>query len=74
MKNRGEICNAAWLSQYIKVGLSCGMCKSLNKYNSQVISQVVVAIDLYSASAEDLETTSCFFYLQEIRASPKKTQ
>ena len=46
------------LAQYIKAGLSCGMCKSLNKYNNQVISQVVVAIDLYSASAKDLETTS----------------
>ena len=32
--------------------------KPLNKYNNQVISQVVVAIDLYSASAKDLETTS----------------
>ena len=69
-----EICNAAWLSQYINTGLSCEICKSFNKYNNQVTSQVVVAIDLYSASAEDLETTSCFFDLQEIKASPKNTQ
>ena len=35
---------------------------------------MVVAIDLYYASVEDLETISCFFDLQEIKASPRNTQ
>ena len=33
-----------------------------------------MAIDLYSTSAEDFETISCFFNLQEIKASPRNTQ
>ena len=36
-------------------------------------SHVIMAINLYSTLAEDLETTSCFFDLQEIKASPKNT-
>ena len=39
-----------------------------------MISQGVTAIALYSASADDLETVDCFFALQEINESPKKTQ
>ena len=35
---------------------------------------MVVAIDLYSTSVEDFETISCFFDLQEIKASPRNTQ
>ena len=58
-----EIYNATWLSHYINTGLSCGMCKSFNRCNNQVTSYVVVAIGLYSTSAEDLETTSYFFGL-----------
>ena len=39
-----------------------------------MISQGVTAIALYSASADDLEIVDCFFALQEINESPKKTQ
>lgn len=39
-----------------------------------VIPQVVRAIALYSASAEDLATTLCFFDFQDIGESPKRMQ
>ena len=50
------------------------MHKSRNKYLSHVNSQVIEVIDLYSASAEDLETVVCFLLFQEIRDLPKKTK
>ena len=37
-------------------------------------SQAVVAMALYSASAEDRETVACFLDFQEIRESPRKMQ
>ena len=37
-----------------------------------MIPHVVVAIDLYSASVENLETMYCFLDLQDTRAFPKK--
>jgi hypothetical protein len=39
-----------------------------------MISQVALAIALYSASAEERETTLCFFVFQEIMLEPKKMQ
>ena len=39
-----------------------------------MISQVVKAVALYLASAYDLEPVDCFFVLQKINDSPKKTQ
>ena len=42
--------------------------------NSQLISQHVEAIDLYLASAEDLDTVFCFLDLQDIKFSPRKIQ
>jgi len=39
-----------------------------------VISQQVDAIALYLAYAEDLETTDCFFDLQDIKLFPRKSQ
>ena len=68
------MCSAAWLSQYNRTGLSCCTCKSFNRYNSHVTSHVVVAMDLYSALAEDLETMDCFFDLNDINESPRNTQ
>jgi hypothetical protein len=50
------------------------MCKSRRRENNQVSSQEQVAIDQYSASAEERETVCCFLDFQEIRASPRKTQ
>ena len=39
-----------------------------------MISLVVAAKALYSASADDLEMVGCFLDFQEIRESPKKMQ
>lgn len=39
-----------------------------------MISQQAAAIDLYSASAELLATTDCFFDFQLTKESPMKTQ
>ena len=50
------------------------MQKSWSKANSQVSSQVAMDIALYSASADERETTVCFFDLQEINESPRKMQ
>ena len=41
---------------------------------SQTTSLVTVAIDLYSDSIEDLDTTCYFLLFQEISESPKNTQ
>ena len=50
------------------------MLKSLSRANSQVISQVALAIALYSASAEERETIGCFLDFHEIKESPRKMQ
>lgn len=39
-----------------------------------MISQLVYAKALYSASADDLDTTTCFFDFQLIKESPMNTQ
>uniref|UniRef100_A0A7N2R7Z6 Uncharacterized protein n=1 Tax=Quercus lobata TaxID=97700 RepID=A0A7N2R7Z6_QUELO len=54
--------------------LECSILKSSSRYSSQVISQHVEAIDLYSTSAEDLDTVFCFLDLQDIKVSPRKMQ
>jgi hypothetical protein len=46
--------------------------KSCNKYLSQVSSQTVLAIERYSASAEERETTLCFLERHKIGLVPKK--
>ena len=53
--------------------LECSILKSFNNCKTQVISQATLAMALYSASAEDLDTTPCFFDLQEIKEYPKYT-
>ncbi|KAL2504237.1 ABSCISIC ACID-INSENSITIVE 5-like protein 5 [Abeliophyllum distichum] len=50
------MCKAAWLSRNNIAGWGCGTCKSLNKYLNQESSQAAVAMDRYSASADDLDT------------------
>ncbi|KAJ0949210.1 putative oxidoreductase [Helianthus annuus] len=47
------------------VGAVWGVSRSLRTHRSQRISLTVVAMDLYSASAEDRDTTDCFFDFQE---------
>lgn len=50
------------------------MRRSLNNEDNQNISHVAFAIDLYSASADDLDTVCCFLDFQEINESSKNAQ
>ena len=65
---------ADWLSQNNKAGCLCSISKSFNKLINHTNSHVALAIDLYSASIEDLETVHCFFDFQEIKDAPMKIQ
>lgn len=42
------------------------ICSSLNNPKNHLISAMVLAIALYSASVEDLDTTVCFFAIHQI--------
>ena len=64
---------AAWLSQNNIVGLWWLIFKSFSSCITQVILQAILAIALYYALAEDLDTTPCFLDLQDIKESPKYT-
>ena len=68
------MCKVAWLSQYIRAGFGWLISSSLSKDWSQVSSHVALAIALYSASAEDLETVCCFLDFQDIKELPRNTQ
>lgn len=48
--------------------------KYVNKDINQSTSEVTIAIDLYSASAELLEIVACFFDFQQIKEFARKTQ
>jgi hypothetical protein len=65
---------AALLSQYNFADCGCEICKSVNNCFSQVISQHVEAIALYSASAKEREIVVCFFVFQEIGELPMSMQ
>ncbi|GKE28780.1 hypothetical protein Tco_1444164 [Tanacetum coccineum] len=60
------------LLHMIGTGVELCTLNSYNKHLSQVISHVVSAKALYSASVDDLETTFCFLDCQEIRLEPRK--
>ncbi|GJW11896.1 hypothetical protein Tco_1577723 [Tanacetum coccineum] len=49
-----------------------GICRSLRRELSQVISQEQSARALYLASMEDLDITDCFFDCHEIKLLPRK--
>jgi hypothetical protein len=68
------MCNVAWLSQYRRVGCECGTYKSHRSCLSQTNSLVCDAIDAYSDSAEEHDTTDCFLLFQDMGAPPRKTQ
>ena len=68
------IWRATWLPQKRAAAMGWAIWKSWSNERSQVISQVVIAMALYSASPEDLETIDCFLECQEMRESPRKTQ
>lgn len=68
------MCNAAWLSQNKTTGREIRVCKSASRDNIQMNSHVALAMDLYSASVEDLDTLCCFLDFQEIKELPSITQ
>lgn len=68
------MCNADWLSPYKYADFPCGSPKSASKYFMNWISAVAFAIDLYSASAEDLDTTCCFLGFHDIKQVPNIMQ
>ncbi|GKB94082.1 hypothetical protein Tco_0980219, partial [Tanacetum coccineum] len=60
------------LSHGIKTGRGMLICRSLRRHISQLISQVLSAKAIYSASVEDLKTTPCLLDCQEIKLVPRK--
>lgn len=47
---------------------------SLSRESNHTISQVALAIERYSASADDRETVCCFLDFQDTKEEPRKTQ
>lgn len=68
------MCKAALLSQNRGIGSETETPKSARSRTIQASSLEVYAIDLYLASAEDVNTAVCFFVFQEINAVPKRMQ
>ncbi|MFS7910652.1 hypothetical protein Hanom_Chr02g00108751 [Helianthus anomalus] len=66
--------SAAVLSHFRSTGICTTTLSSLNRFSSHNISHVALHIDLYSASAEDRETTLCFLLFQETKEPPRKMQ
>nr|GEX27815.1 hypothetical protein [Tanacetum cinerariifolium] len=60
------------LSQKILTGRVVGICRSLRRELSHVISQEQSSRALYSASVEDLDITDCFLDYHEIKLLPRK--
>lgn len=50
------------------------MRRSVRRKLNQVISELVMAMARYSASADERETTDCFFDFQEIKDEPRNMQ
>lgn len=73
-KGLAAMCRAALLSQYNVAGSEKITPMSENKPVIQTISQEVVAMALYSASAEDLQTVLCFLVPQDTKESPNLIQ
>jgi len=66
------MCITDWLSQNSKVGPSC-ILKSFNKVVNQVILLAALAINMYSALAEALETTFYFRFPRDQRKTDEGT-
>ncbi|CAL9026970.1 unnamed protein product, partial [Prunus brigantina] len=66
--------SAALLSQSKVVGWWCSTCRSCKRYRNQVSSQLVAAIEWYSAYADDLETVTCFLLFNDMSDLPRKIQ
>ena len=65
---------ATWLLQNKVIYWGLSMRKFGSNCLSQVISQVMEVIDLYSSLTVNLETVVYFILFQEISALPNKTQ
>lgn len=65
------MCIAASLSHMKGIGASSSTPKSPRSHLTHRTSHTILAIDLYSASAEDLEKTISFFVLHEIGDPPR---
>jgi hypothetical protein len=65
---------ATLLLQNNLTGRSCLTFRSFKMYCSHVISQHVVAMERYSASALERDTMVCFFVFHEMGAFPRKMQ
>ncbi|MFS8011924.1 hypothetical protein Hanom_Chr14g01314711 [Helianthus anomalus] len=65
------MCLTARLSQKIAVGFTWVVSRSLRSHLIQRTSLTVVAMALYSASADDRDTTDCFLDFQETGAPPR---
>lgn len=62
---------AGLLSQNMSIGRLGLIFNSFNKLTIQMTSQVAVAIAMYYASAEDLDTMVCLLLFQEMGESPR---
>lgn len=67
------MCKANWLSQWRSVGSLCGISKSLSSCFNHLSSYNVKAMHRYSDSADERETTVCFFTFHKIGEVPKVT-
>ncbi|KAJ0947448.1 hypothetical protein HanRHA438_Chr01g0015321 [Helianthus annuus] len=65
---------AAVLSQNSLIGTSTLTSNSLSKFFNQIDSHAAAHIDLYSASAEDLDTVAYFLLFQDTNELPRNTQ
>jgi len=68
-----DIWRADWLSQWRDIGVGWDTPRLSSKALSLVNSHVVMAIDRYSASAEERETMCCFLVFQDTGELPRKT-
>lgn len=65
---------AALLSQDKGIGVAIEMPKSNKRRCNQTNSQHVDAMERYSDSMDDRETTCCFFAFQDTTEGPNRTQ
>lgn len=69
-----KMCRAAWLSQKMSIGVVWKTPMAARKYLIQMSSLVTVAMARYSASADEQETSPCFFVFQDMGDPPRATK
>ena len=74
VKNRvGSSVNCSLTVTEKRVGVNCSRPSSFNSFRIHFISRNAVAIDLYSASAEECDTVRCFLVFHAISDPPSIT-